>query len=251
MAATAGAGSKIFVDKIDMSGEGRSVDISIDTDTIDSTTFDSTWKSSVTGMTEAKVDYKGVFEAASTGLDQWLTSNFTVVGKGMTVVPGPPVAGGVAYNGKVLATSRPVTIPIDNIIALAANFDMQEFGRGKIIEYENVAVGAQTGAGVDLGIAASGYSALSTDKWVTTMHLYGWTGSGTYTITLEESSDDGVADTYAAISSGVLAISGSTAGAYYNIDGPRERYCRAVTTVTGTGANCTAKLLVCVAPIPK
>jgi hypothetical protein len=237
---TLGKGSKIFIDDKDFSGEGRAIDISLENDTVDATTYSSQWQESLVGIMKASVDYRGVWDRTSGGLDLWITSNFSVLNKGMTIIPGEPAVNGVTYNGKIISINHPISVPVDNVVALNASFQMDgSFGRGRVIEYEGTAaVGAQTGTGVDLQTAASGYSATSTMKWITTIHIFEFNGSGTYTVTLQESSDNGATDSYAAVSSGALAVSGGTAGLFINIDGPRERYCRAVTTVQSGNATC-------------
>jgi hypothetical protein len=237
-----GKGSKIFIDKYDFSAEGRSIDVSVDQDTVDATTFSSEAKEYVAGAVQAKVAYKGVWNKDhSAGLDAFLTSNLAVVNKGITVVPAAPAGGGVAYHGEILATSKPISIPYGDLITLGANFTINGMmGRGNILTYNGTATGAQIGTGRDLGTATSGtsgYCTTTTQDLLCTMHLWEWNGSGTYTITLQEASANTSAD-YAAVTSGVMSVSGGVTSYFYRIPGSRKSWLRTVSTVQSGNATC-------------
>ncbi len=244
--ATTGKGTKVFIDKYDFSAQGRSVDISVDQNVVDATTFSGDAKSYVGGIIESKIDYKGVWDKTNTtGLDWFLTSNLAVVNKAITVIPGVPAGGGVAYHGEIVATGKPISVPYGDLITLGASFNINGMiGRGTILSYNGTAVGAQIGTGRDLGVAVtvsgggtSGYCTTAAQELLTTMHLWEFNGSGTVTITLQEASADTSAS-YAAITSAVMAVSGGVTSYYYRIPGARKSFVRAVATVQSGNATC-------------
>ena len=237
-----GRGTKVFIAQYDFSAQGRSVDISVDQDVIDCTTFSGNAKSFIAGTLQAKVDYKGLWDKSdSLGLDAFLTSNLSIVDKAITVIPGEPAGGGVAYHGEILTTGKPLAVPFGDLVTLDASFIIDGMiGRGTILSYEGTATGAKIGTGRNLGTATSGtsgYCTTANQELLCTMHLWEWNGSGTYTVTLQEASTDTSAS-YAAVTSAVMAVSGGVTSYYYRIPGSRKSWLRAVATVQSGNATC-------------
>jgi hypothetical protein len=240
--ADTGQGTKVFIDKYDFSAQGRSVDISVDQNVVDATTFSGDAKTFIGGVIEAKIDYKGVWNKSdSAGLDAWLTSNFNVINKGITVIPGAPAGGGVAYHGEILAVNKPSSIPYGELITMDAGFTINKMiGHGTILTYNGTATGAQIGTGRNLGTATSGTSGYCTtagQDLLCSMHLWEWNGSGTYTVTLQEASANTSAS-YTAVTSGVMSVSGGVTSYFYRIPGSRKSWLRTVTTVQSGNATC-------------
>ncbi len=251
--AVTGKGSKIFVDKSDFSAEGRSIDISIDQDTVDTTTFSGDAKGTMGGIVQAKIDYKGVWNKTdSSGLGAFLTSNLGVVGKGITVIPGVPVEGGTAYHGEILATSKPISIPIGDLITLGANFTINgPLGRGTILQYKDAATKLSTADARDMGLAASGYSCLAGQYWMTTIHCWEYNGatSSVSTLTIQECD---VTDDLSAWATVVTLQMSGEAGAYYGLTaGPRKQYARSRFYSAISGFDSTIKMVGIVSVVSK
>jgi len=239
---THGKGSKIFLAEYDVSGESRSFEPKWEKDTVKVGAFGDVAHRYLDGAVGASISHKGLFDLSALSWDRWLYDNLgSFSGKGITVIPGTPSLAGIAYNGEVLEASCARQIAINDIVAVDAEYKINGMlGRAKIIEYEmDAAVGAQTGAGVNIGAASSA------EMWLVTIHCVEFNGSGTYTIKLQESSDDGSSDAYADVTGAALTIS-AIGSLVTTVAGAREAWARVVTTKS---IDATAKFIVSVAKV--
>lgn len=241
---THGKGSKIFLAEYDVSGEGRSFDLKWDQDTVAKKTFGLSAQEYSVGMIGASISHKGIYDLSATSWERWLYDNLgSFTGKGITAIPGVPALGGICYNGEVKEASSGRPVNISDIVATDADYQVHGMlGRAQIIEYEiDAAVGAQTGAGVNIGVASA------SEMWIVTIHCVEFNGSGTYTIKLQESQNDGSPDAYADVTGASLAAT-AIGSLVTTIAGARETWVRVVTTVAG--GTPTAKFIVAVSIVP-
>ena len=64
-----GRNTAVFLDGVNLSPYLTATDFSIDLDTADTTTYGSTWKSSIAGTIGAKVDFGGLYDPAQTAFE--------------------------------------------------------------------------------------------------------------------------------------------------------------------------------------
>lgn len=246
MAEVHGKGTKIFIAEIDVSGEGRSIDLTpSDRDTPDCSTFESTAKRVAPGAIKAAVDHRGVYTAvSSSGWESFLYGNLAgSTDKGIMVIPGTPAVAGIMYNGKIKNSHIGRPTSISDILAIEANYDISGMlGRGVVLEYEIAeAVVAQTGAGQNIGAITSA------DMWLVSIHCIYSTGVGTYTILVQECATDTPAS-YADVSGASVVVTAPARDSLViGIQGARLAWARVKTTVSVSAA---AKFAVGLSVVP-
>ncbi len=180
-----GKGSKIFLGAYDFSGQGLNAYLRWAKDVAKTTAFGSVAHSYAEGSIKCTIGHRGLFDGVSTGWDKWLQDNMgSFAGEPITIIPGTPALGGVCFNGEILAAKIGRTIPIGDMVALDAEYDIDGWlGSGKVIEYElDAEVGAQTGATQNMSA-----DVLATEMYVATIHCVSISNAGTYTIKVQHS----------------------------------------------------------------
>lgn len=188
MAVKHGKGSKVYLAEFDFSGEARSVDISIDNQLVNSSTFNSTAEEYAEGIPAGKIDVASVWDFVEDNFEQYLDDMLgSATDQAMTILPGITAVGERAYNAMVKNATTKRPIAYDNIMMVDANFQVDSHvGMGFLCVEELVAVGDDTGAVVDLGAAAS-----ATQNWLVCIHVLevNLNGDTRYDVQVEESVD--------------------------------------------------------------
>ena len=240
-----GKGSRVFIAEFDFSGEGRSFEISAETDMAESTVFTSTAKEFVAGQTKNAVSHAGIWTNVDDNWDEWLKTNiFPALTKAISLLPGTPAVGDICYNGEIKEIRAGRPIRVDDICAINAEYIIDgPLGRANLLEYEiAAAVGAQTGIGQNIGVASA------TQMWLICIHVVEYNGgAGTYRIAIQESSDNGATDPYSTPAGASKDFSNAGGSFVFTVNGAREAWARVVTTQEAGTPTC--KFLVTLAKV--
>jgi hypothetical protein len=204
--ASHGKGSKLFVAGYDFSGEGRSIDINIDVDTVDVSTFTSVAKNTAEGQLKAKNDDKDTYTKTTSGMSEWLFGSIgSQSGQPISVIPTSPVEGNVAYNAEIKGTTQKRPVSIEDMVGVDASFDTH----GTVVRGQLVAYQQDTARGVFVCSGHPSNGLNSSDMRIVTVHVTEFNGTGNITLNYQASDDDTSAN-YATHSSGALTITGIT-----------------------------------------
>jgi hypothetical protein len=221
---------RILVDGVDLSGQNNSVEVAVNTDRSDVTTFQQTAKSWITQDPEGTITHAGYF-AASGGMEAQLQA--LVAADGLATV-GVAIGTNAAGHPVYVLPNAPVSgmnvaAPVGNVITVNANWGSGEAMQRAIELYTGTlaATGAQTGR----DLAATGSAGGTAYLWVT-----GITGTATNaTITVQSDSASGFTGpttkatfTFSALGAYAVAMTGTVG-----------RYVRANLTGLGGATNIT------------
>lgn len=123
MAFRHGKNAQITVNSVDLSTFCDNLDLSIDIDTADTTTFGSTWKTAIAGLPGAKLDITGDYDpTASTGPASAL---FAVISGGAAVAvvhkPGGTLSGQRTNSFNALITNYSESSPVGGVVTFKAS----------------------------------------------------------------------------------------------------------------------------------
>lgn len=176
-----GKDAKVMLGSVDLSAFLNSVDLSIDVDTADTTTFGSSWKSSLPGVAGAKCDFGGLYDPAVLTLPTLIASLTPGV---LTVCP----AGGAAIGDRARLLSAADTAysessPVGGVVAVAGSFlATGVVGLGDVLHPLGVDTNTTTGASKnDTAATATG--------WTAHLHVTA-VSSGTWTVKIQDSADN-------------------------------------------------------------
>jgi len=100
-----------------------SLSIKFDTDTADTTTFGSTWKSSVVGTIGGSFDISGAYDGTvTTGPSAILGALLGAAPFACVAYPGGNVAGQRSYTGNAILTSFSESSPVKDKVSFSASF---------------------------------------------------------------------------------------------------------------------------------
>ena len=122
MAFRHGKNAQITINTKDLSAFADSLDLAIDVDTADTTTFGSTWKSAIAGLVGAKLDLSGAFDpTVTTGPADVLMSCITG-GVAVAVVhkPGGTLTGQRTNSFNAIVTSYAESSPVGGRVGFKA-----------------------------------------------------------------------------------------------------------------------------------
>jgi len=203
-----GIDSRVYLDELNLSGYATQHTLTFNVDLAECQTISDTWKERLPGGRSANLAWTAYFDTTDGGYDeqQWtdITTNVATTRYGMVMYG--TTAGSACYEVPGKYTGRDMPAPYDGVVGLSAGIE----GHGAASRGESILVGATittTGVqtGQNCGATASGTTC------VVTYRVHSITGS--IVMALEESSDDGSADAYAAIAalaSGTLSAAGVT-----------------------------------------
>lgn len=234
MAKESGLGDMLFVDGVDLSGDVGSVKtIGAPTDTLEVTGIDKSAKERINGLFDGMIEFNAFFndavsqehatlKAQGSGADR-IVCYFH--GSGIGEMAAGLVAKQLKYDG-----SR----PDDGLLT----FDAATEGNGYGLDFcEQLTAGKRSDTSATNGSSWDGTaaSALGLGAY---LQVFSFAGTSV-TVTIQESSDNGGGDAFAAVTGGAFAAA-SAVGAQHIVTSLTlavERYLRVVTT--GTFSQCT------------
>jgi|TARA_Y100000310_G_scaffold276879_1_gene294338 hypothetical protein len=198
MGRVAGAPSTIFVDEFDFSGRTNNAVLNIDNNLPEVSAFSDAGAEFVEGIYNNSSVINGFFDPTDDGYDEQM---FGIIGDGakhfVGIYPGNSAAAtniGYELQGQSGEQERPVEI------AGAVLLNVTWQGEGPLVRSTVLANGAVTTTGAvtssnqNIGATAAG------EKFVAIIRVLAVSGAGSITIVVEESTDNGAGDAYAAIS---------------------------------------------------
>lgn len=191
---------RVYTDELDVSGFARAGKLGLKVDTAEVTNLLSAGnKEYLEGVYDADGSYVAFFDDADDGYDEKMWTKVTtqgddhyqldVIGLGATI----PAAGDVAYERIIRFTGQPREYDIGGAIMLSQEYQVTGgVGRGAVL-WSGAITATGTKPGVNVGLT-------TTPKMVrATYRILAVSGSGSITVAIEESQNDGSPDTYAAI----------------------------------------------------
>lgn len=197
MARLAGAPSRIYIDEFDFSGRTNNGEMTVDVNLPEVTCFSDSAAEFVEGLYNTSLSVNGFFDPADDNYDEQM---WAVIGGGVKsyfgFYPGQDgTHADIGYEIQGQIKDEPHIAEVAGAVLL--NFTAQGEGatvRSTILCNGAVtATGAVTNSNKNLGTTTSG------EKFVAVIRVLSVTGSGSITVDIEQSSDDGGADAYALI----------------------------------------------------
>ena len=197
MARTAGAPSRIYVDEFDFSGRTNNASMAMDVNLPEVTSFSDDGAEFVEGNYNGTISVNGFFDPTDDNYDEQM---WAVIGDGadhfVGFYPGNSAAAasiGYELQGQTNNQGRPA----DVAGAVLLNVTWQNNGavvRSTVLNNSSVVgTGAVSGSNQNTGTTSAG------ERFVAVMRVIAFNASS-MTVIIEESSDDGAGDAYAAIS---------------------------------------------------
>lgn len=207
-----GKNTGVVYDKYDLSTQLNSVQYQMAADLAETTAFGSSARSYMPGFPGGTVSFAGMFSGAATDVD-------AVFSAALSGTAAAPLSVGVesfgtrgrrAFLANVWDTSYSVTSPVNDVVAIAAEFSYDsKMDSGWIIQHQNTftsTVAAGAGVSVDTGTTSS-------VGFVAHLHVYTNTrDAGSVTVVLHDSADNssfaligGGSSSFTAVNGGVTA----------------------------------------------
>jgi hypothetical protein len=230
MAFKHGKNTTVLVGAVNMSPYLDSMDLSADMDTADTTMFQATWKSAITGVASGKVDWSGGYDPTQSTLP---TLFFSLLPGVLTYCPG----GGATINDgarlvSAMDTSYSESSPVGGLVAAKGSIlATGVVGFGSVTHPLGTDTNTTTGASKD-------ELAQTTSGWTAHLHVTA-VSAGSWVVTIEDSSTG---------SSGWALVTGATFTAATGATSQRltgaagatvKQYIRYVATRTGGSASDT------------
>lgn len=195
MAKVAARASRVYFDQFDLSGVLSASSLKVDQEVIDVTAFADTGPRRVAGNHTHSGELTGFFDGADNGFDERAFVDLrTDAHHYVTQTFGASAEGSRAYDRVVRLTAQPRKSAVGQAVML----NLTDDGSGPIVRSWILGNATVTGTGqrtgYDMGATTSGQVVAVVFR---VLSLAG--GPGSITLQVQESSDDGVGDTYALV----------------------------------------------------
>jgi len=229
MAFKHGKNTAVYLNGVDLSTYLNATDFSVDVDTADTTTYQSTWKSAISGQSSAKADFNGLYDPTSSTLPSSIGVDFSTTAGVLTYAPaGATAIGDLTRMMSIATTQYTESSPVGGVVAIKWGvLTSAPVGFGWALHPLAEDTNTTTGAERD-------DSAATTTGWIAHLHVTLVDG-GSWVIKLQ---DAAVSNTYSDVSGGAFASVSSAGGQrLLSASGATlRRYVRYVATRTGGSA---------------
>lgn len=205
MGRTAGAGSKVYIDEFNFSGSTNAVNPTFDVNLPEVTAFSDSGAEFVEGKINSKATINGFFDPTDDAYDEQM---FALIGDNAKHYVGLYMGNDASYSdigyeiqGQVSSQERPIEV------AGAALLHCSVQGEGGVVRSTVLCNGAVTASGAVTNSNQNWGTTTSGTTFVGILRVLSVTGSGSITVEIEESSDDGAGDAY----SQIIAFTAKTA----------------------------------------
>jgi hypothetical protein len=218
-----GKNTSVYLGAIDLSRYLDSMELAAESDFAETTTFKATWRTGLTGVLGARIDYTGLYDPTELQLGQTITNETPGV---LTYCPGGDAAiGDRARLAAAFETTWAVTSPVGGVVAIKGQFTADGVvGIGDVLHPVGEDTNTTTGAEKDDAAASS-------TGWTAHLHVIAVDG-GSWVVKLQDAASSG---SYTDLSGG--AFTAATAGTSQRLRGASgatlRRYVRYVATRTG------------------
>ncbi len=226
MARVHGESARIYVDEFNLSGRANSAELTFDLPSSEVTAFEDAAKEFVQGKNQRSwsLDMRAAYDPDQAEIDDIIQAMVAdgSVGHAVGVYFDGSAVGSHGYEGVGALNRDTVRAPADNAQMLDAQFaGSGAFGRAmKLLEAEVI-----SGTGVETG--QNHMAAATGDIIISVVRITAVTGSGSITMRLEESINDGAGDAYEEVltHSALTAVGHSVATVVMaSLPGPWFRY---------------------------
>lgn len=222
-----GKDAAIWFNATDLSSYANDLAFGADVDSADTSTFGSSWKSSVAGQAVVKLDVKGYYDPALTSLPSALQVDDAVV----TYLPSGTAIGDNARLMALEPTSYAESSPVGGVVAFTTSgVTDSTVGFGYSLLPKTTISASTTGAAKDDGAA-------TTTGAIAHLHVTNIvSATGSWVVTIQDSADGSTG--WATI--GTFTAKTAVGAQRLVIAGTVRRYVRYVNTVTGgSSPSCT------------
>lgn len=211
MAKVVGNKAGLVMDAFDLGSVAFSASVGVDVDTPEVTTFADLAKAYLEGDDASNWSLESYLDTGTDNWDDVAFSKVTTLDDSHYIMVEVPTtgaahtAGNVVYEGIVKWKAQPRSLSLGEAITIGG--DLQ--GTGPLARGQCVWTGAITATGNKTGVNMG--TTAATQTLVATYRILAVSGSGSITFEIQESSDDGSGDAYAAISgtsSGAMTTTG-------------------------------------------
>jgi len=236
-----GKGTEVLLDEFDLSSYFNSVDTSRSTDTAETTSFGSTSKSYIVGLTDGTLSLSGMFAQDADGSDEELSA---ILGATTTPIITVNLQAGTIGNRSVLAkahqTSYAISSPVADIVTVTADFNASTDATANLTYSIQSGVQLTTGASIAFGslgdLASTDNTASTANGGMANLHVVANTLDAAVTIKVQDSADDA---TFADLTSFTSVSSGTKAVEQKAVTGTVDRYLRATASSAATSGAIT------------
>lgn len=219
-----GKNTTVMLGSVNLSPYLDSMDLGVDTDQADSTTFGATWKSELSGVSSAKVDYSGLYDPTQASLP---TLFLSLVPGVLTYCPGGGAAlGDAARLVSATDTAYAESAPVGGVVAVKGSFDATDkVGFGEVLCPLGVVSGTTNGGDQDDAASTS-------TGWTAHLHVTA-VSSGTWTVKVQDAATTDWADITPAITFTATTVATSQRLVSATATATVRRHVRYVATVAG------------------
>lgn len=237
MAVLALTNAKILAGQADLSAYANSVQISAETDALDSTTFGSSgYKSFVGGLAKVDINVKGLWQATDGGYpDDRLFTDLGVAAVPMTISPTGATVGDIAYFTKVLRPSYMAGGQVGELMAFEsrATGDGTALIRGAVTDNQ-----ARTSTSTSTIVSLTAPTA--TTRVYAAIHVLAVSGTASPTLTATLQGDNAVgfpSPATVATGSAITAVGSQWIAGSYGVNA--DSYFRLSYVISGTNPSFT------------
>lgn len=236
-----GKGTEVLLDEFDLSSYFNSVDASRTTDTAETTSFGSTSKSYIVGLSDGTLSLSGMFAQDTDGSDEELSA---ILGSTTTPVLTVNLESGTIGNRAVVAkahqTSYAISSPVADIVTVTADFNASTDGTANLTYSIQSGVQLTTGASIAhsaLGnLSSVDNSASSANGGMANLHVVANTLNAAVTIKVQDSTDN---STFADLISFTAVSTGAETVEQKAVTGTVDRYVRATASSSASSGAIT------------
>jgi hypothetical protein len=236
-----GKGTGVLLDEFDLSAYFNSVDVSRSTDTAETTSFGSTSKSYLVGLSDGTLSLSGMFAQDTDGSDEELSA---ILGAATTPVVTVNLDSGTIGKRAVLAkahqTSYSMSSPVGDIVTVTADFNASTDGSANLTYSIQSGVQLTAGASIAFGslgnLASVDNTASTANGGMSNLHVTANTLDAAVTIKVQDSADD---STFADLVSFTSVSSGTKTVEQKAVTGTVDRYLRATASTAATSGAIT------------
>lgn len=236
-----GKGTSVLLDEFDLSTYFNSADVSLTTETAETTSFGATSKSYIVGLRDGTLSLSGMWAADTDGSDEELSA---LLGNAttpiITVAYNSGTIGNRATLTKAHETSYSISNPVSDVVTVTADFNASTDGTANLTM--SIAQGVQltTGSSVAFGslgnLSSVDNAASSANGGVGNLHVVTNTLDAAATVKIQDSTDD---STFADLISFTAVSSATKATEQKVVTGTVNRYVRGTVTTSATSGALT------------
>lgn len=238
-----GKGTKVYVDEFSMSPWINSAEMTMSTDTAEVTSFDSTSRAYIKGLSDGTISLSGMWSADTDGSDEELHA---LLGNATTPLISVHEGGDAIGNGSIIARAHEVNYsisnPVSDVSTITADFNSSADNQA---DFYGIRSGVQLTAGASIDYNALGnltghnHGSQTTGGGMAIIHVpTNSIGGGVTTIKVQHDASSGFSSAADLVSFTNVAASTKTSE-LVAISGTIKQYVRVTASTTGSSGSIT------------